>query len=309
MMAEIPFSDEDSGPSIKFFGTSSTTAGEDTHPEEDTFKSILDEDNSVPSEGGYGPVKINGSSIYSEQIEHQIAESLDQLSTKSDPNSASDEDDSDSDEQYRKKARVGNHYQARIPKYLSDMDEGAIQDELLWNPFIIDPDTVEDFLRRISSVTKLLIPMGSHLRDNEQALFILQKNGHDVESAFRELSASQTAEAEQEKRWSEEECRNFERGIVDFGKNFFLIQKYKVRTRHVGELVQFYYLWKKTERYDLFANRMRSGKKKYSLNPGISDLVCRYLGRQTRGLEPVGPDVQFIVTDTRRDVPQDNSQY
>ena len=33
--------------------------------------------------------------------------------------------------------------------------------------------------------------------------------------------------------------------------------------RSVGELVQFYYLWKKTERHDVFANSFRIEKKKY----------------------------------------------
>jgi hypothetical protein len=36
----------------------------------------------------------------------------------------------------------------------------------------------------------------------------------------------------------------------------------------VGELVQFYYLWKKTERHDVFANATRMEKKKYTLHPG-----------------------------------------
>ncbi|RZB66629.1 ELM2 domain containing protein [Asbolus verrucosus] len=308
-MAEAPFSDEDSGPSIKFFSSSTNaTLAEETHLKS-SFKSILNEDNLVPSEDHYNAVKINGSSLYSEQIEQQIAESLDQLSTKSDQNSHSNGEESEVEEQFRKKARVGNHYQARIPKYLSEINEYTNDDELLWDPFIIDSDSVENFLKRISSITKLLIPMGNHLRDDEQALYILQKNRHDVESAFKILSASSTTNSDKVSVWSEEECRNFEKGLLNFGKNFFLIQKYKVTTRHVGELVQFYYLWKKTERYDLFANRMRGGKKKYALNPGISDLMCRYLGRQTGNFENLGSDVQLIVADAGKDLTQNNSQY
>ena len=49
--------------------------------------------------------------------------------------------------------------------------------------------------------------------------------------------------------WSEEECRAFELGLRLYGKDFHMIQQQKVRTRSVGELVQFYYLWKKTERH------------------------------------------------------------
>ena len=48
----------------------------------------------------------------------------------------------------------------------------------------------------------------------------------------------------------------------------FIYNLQKVRTRSVGELVQFYYLWKKTERHDVFANSTRLEKKKYTLHPG-----------------------------------------
>ena len=52
--------------------------------------------------------------------------------------------------------------------------------------------------------------------------------------------------------------------------------------RSVGELVQFYYLWKKTERHDVFANSFRIEKKKYTLHPGTTDYMERYVKRQTK---------------------------
>ena len=52
-------------------------------------------------------------------------------------------------------------------------------------------------------------------------------------------------------------------------------------TRAVGELVQFYYLWKKTERHDVFANSFRIEKKKYTLHPGTTDYMERYVGHDT----------------------------
>ena len=68
--------------------------------------------------------------------------------------------------------------------------------------------------------------------------------------------------------WSEEECRSFELGLRLYGKDFHMIQSQKVKTRSVGELIQFYYMWKKTERHDVFANNTRLEKKKYTLHPG-----------------------------------------
>lgn len=52
---------------------------------------------------------------------------------------------------------------------------------------------------------------------------------------------------------------------------------FKVASRTVGEIVQFYYLWKKTERHDVFANKCRLDKKKYSLHPGFTDFMDRFL--------------------------------
>lgn len=51
----------------------------------------------------------------------------------------------------------------------------------------------------------------------------------------------------------------------------------QVKTRSVGECVQFYYLWKKTERHDVFANKARLEKKKYNLNPCVTDFMDKYL--------------------------------
>lgn len=89
--------------------------------------------------------------------------------------------------------------------------------------------------------------------------------------------------------WSEEECRNFELGIRLYGKNFPLIQQTKVGTRTVPELVQFYYFWKKTERYDSFAAKQRLEKKKHSQqNPGLTEFMDKFLEEQQqhRSLSP-----------------------
>lgn len=249
---------------------------------------------------------LNESEQNFNEIEHQISESLDHLSTNNTEPKNYLRENEDDDPKFRKRIRVGNHYQARIPKCSTDLKDSSAEGELLWDPFMTESSSVEEFLQKVSAISKLLIPMGMHLRDDEQALYILQQNNHNVDAALKlftsELAPNSTV-------WSESECRNFENGLLSFGKNFFLIQKYKVPTRKVGELVQFYYLWKKTERYDLFANRIRTGKKKYSLNPGISDLMCRYMGGQTGNLPPLAPNVQFVLTGNNKNEAQHNLQY
>lgn len=44
----------------------------------------------------------------------------------------------------------------------------------------------------------------------------------------------------------------------------------QVRTRSVGECVEYYYLWKKSERYDYFSQQTRLGRRKY----GPSGTTC-----------------------------------
>lgn len=44
----------------------------------------------------------------------------------------------------------------------------------------------------------------------------------------------------------------------------------QVRTRSVGECVEYYYMWKKSERYDYFTQQTRLGRKKYVLHPGAT---------------------------------------
>jgi hypothetical protein len=79
----------------------------------------------------------------------------------------------------------------------------------------------------------------------------------------------------------------------------------------VGELVEFYYLWKKTERADLFANKARMEKKKYNLNPSVTDLMEKYFdeydntgGTNRERDRSVSPNVNnsnsLLLADTKR---------
>lgn len=115
--------------------------------------------------------------------------------------------------------------------------------------------------------------------------------------------------------WSEEECRNFELGIRLHGKNFPLIRQTKVATRSVPELVQFYYIWKKTERYDAFAAKQRLEKKKYSSqNPGLmTEFMDKFLEeQQQRSLSPrqmpPGPVAGDASPPTERAVEEQHQQ-
>ncbi|XP_063795212.1 mesoderm induction early response protein 1 isoform X2 [Pseudophryne corroboree] len=201
------------------------------------------------------------------------------------------EEESEDDEDYipsedwKKEIMVGSMFQAEIPvgisRYRDTERVYENDDQLLWNPDFVVEDRVIDFLGEASRRTgeeKGLdaIPEGAHIKDNEQALYELVKCNFDTEEALRRLRFNVKA-ARELSIWTEEECRNFEQGLKAYGKDFHLIQANKVRTRSVGECVAFYYMWKKSERYDFFAQQTRFGKKKYNLHPGVTDYMDRLL--------------------------------
>ncbi|XP_030061413.1 mesoderm induction early response protein 1 isoform X3 [Microcaecilia unicolor] len=202
------------------------------------------------------------------------------------------EEESEEDEDYipsedwKKEIMVGSMFQAEIPlgvcKYKENERVYENDDQLLWIPDFLSEDKIIEFLSEASRRTGDergvdAIPEGSHIKDNEQALYELVKCNFDIEEALRRLRFNVKAAREELSVWTEEECRNFEQGLKAYGKDFHLIQANKVRTRSVGECVAFYYMWKKSERYDFFAQQTRFGKKKYNLHPGVTDYMDRLL--------------------------------
>uniref|UniRef100_A0A673IER9 Mesoderm induction early response protein 1 n=1 Tax=Sinocyclocheilus rhinocerous TaxID=307959 RepID=A0A673IER9_9TELE len=198
-----------------------------------------------------------------------------------------DEDESEDDdyipsEDWKKEIMVGSLYQAETPvglcKYKDNEKVYENEDQLLWNPELIPEEKVVEFLAEASKCSReetgvYAIPEGSHIKDNEQALYELFKCNFNSEEALRRLKFNVKPAKEELSVWTEEECRGFEQGLNTYGKDFSSIQVNKVRTRSVGECVAFYYMWKKSERYDFFAQQTKLGKRKYSLRPGVLDYM------------------------------------
>ncbi|XP_017876091.1 mesoderm induction early response protein 1 isoform X2 [Ceratina calcarata] len=210
------------------------------------------------------------------------------LRSVSRPQSEEEEDDCDyspDEEEWKKTIMVGINYQAAIPEGLCHYDDALPyenEDKMLWDPSHIPEEQTEEFLERaqLPAVKGGSLPTGSHIRDDEQALYLLLQCGYNLEEALRRRRMNVVPPTDAVSLWSEEECHNFESGMRIWNKDFHLIQKNKVRTRSVGELVQFYYLWKKTERHDIFTYKARMEKRKYALHPGITDYMDRFLEEQ-----------------------------
>uniref|UniRef100_A0AAY5F5U7 Mesoderm induction early response 1, family member 3 b n=2 Tax=Electrophorus electricus TaxID=8005 RepID=A0AAY5F5U7_ELEEL len=189
------------------------------------------------------------------------------------------EDDGLSPEDPRKEIMVGSQYQAEVPMGLSFYSEEdkvfEEADQLLWAPGVLSEKKVEVYLKEALSQSADNTTCGRRIRDNEQALYELVKCNYNTNEALAQYCTNLKSSKEESPAWSEEECRNFEHALQVYEKNFHLIQKNKVPTRTVAECVSFYYIWKKSERFDHFVQQNRFGKKKYSIYPGVTDLMDR----------------------------------
>ncbi|KAL1139834.1 hypothetical protein AAG570_006811 [Ranatra chinensis] len=77
------------------------------------------------------------------------------------------------------------------------------------------------------------------------ALDVLHDSGYDPGKALQALVKCPVPKGI-EKKWCEDETKRFVKGLRQFGKNFFRIRKDLLPHKDTPELVEFYYLWKKT---------------------------------------------------------------
>ncbi|XP_023216249.1 mesoderm induction early response protein 1 isoform X4 [Centruroides vittatus] len=158
------------------------------------------------------------------------------VSQASESSDSGTDDDYSPDEDWRKTIQVGSDYQAMVPEGLCKYDDAPAyenEDRLLWDPSKLTDQEVVEYLRQaqqpFSSCAQGVnaIPVGSHIRDDEQALYLLLQCGHNVEEALRRRRMQPLPPADTMSLWSEEECRSFENGLRTYGKDFHMIQHNK----------------------------------------------------------------------------------
>ncbi|KAK6739107.1 hypothetical protein RB195_020904 [Necator americanus] len=181
---------------------------------------------------------------------------------------------------WKKDVRVDpGRYQAAVPESMNDETSLASSDTdndlptlpnpapggALWAPSCIL--TEADIDRYLVDIVNLRAAHGQTFsdrylttRDDEDALCALYRNRYDIEKAkasfpFARVNQPFRTVREGALEWDLGERDLFERGIAMHGKNFSVIQKRLLPYRRVGELVEYYYFWKKTDRYQLFRRR------------------------------------------------------
>uniref|UniRef100_A0AAY5EQH2 Arginine-glutamic acid dipeptide repeats protein n=1 Tax=Electrophorus electricus TaxID=8005 RepID=A0AAY5EQH2_ELEEL len=155
--------------------------------------------------------------------------------------------------------RVGPSHQAKLPELLPFPSPGGQavteNEELVWMPGVNDCDLLM-YLRAARSMAAFagMCDGGSTedgclaaSRDDTtlNALNTLHESSYDAGKALQRLVKKPVPKLI-EKCWSEDEVKRFIKGLRQYGKNFFRIRKELLPNKETGELITFYYYWKKT---------------------------------------------------------------
>ncbi|KAJ8395205.1 hypothetical protein AAFF_G00036610 [Aldrovandia affinis] len=155
--------------------------------------------------------------------------------------------------------RVGPSHQAKLPELQPLPSSGGQavteNEELVWMPGVNDCDLLM-YLRAARSMAAFagMCDGGSTedgclaaSRDDTtlNALNTLHESNYDAGKALQRLVKKPVPKLI-EKCWSEDEVKRFIKGLRQYGKNFFRIRKELLPNKETGELITFYYYWKKT---------------------------------------------------------------
>ncbi|KAM6976834.1 LOW QUALITY PROTEIN: arginine-glutamic acid dipeptide repeats protein [Aplochiton taeniatus] len=155
--------------------------------------------------------------------------------------------------------RVGPSHQAKLPELQPFPSTGGQavteNEELVWMPGVNDCDLLM-YLRAARSMAAFagMCDGGSTedgclaaSRDDTtlNALNTLHESSYDAGKALQRLVKKPVPKLI-EKCWSDDEVKRFIKGLRQFGKNFFRIRKELLPNKETGELITFYYYWKKT---------------------------------------------------------------
>ncbi|XP_072047897.1 LOW QUALITY PROTEIN: uncharacterized protein [Amphiura filiformis] len=155
--------------------------------------------------------------------------------------------------------RVGPSHQAVLPelrvkpkpsgKRITDIEE------LTWKPNINDID-LKMYLQAARSMAAFVgmcdggspeegCEVASKDDTTIQALNILHESKYQCGQALQSL-VKRPVPRSVDKKWTEDETKLFVKGLRQFGKNFFRIRKELLPHKETGEVVEFYYYWKKS---------------------------------------------------------------
>ena len=131
----------------------------------------------------------------------------------------------------------------------------------------LDPDQretlIEDYMNRAKAQASVLDLEEYSTNFLDKALELLVANNYQSEKALNQLCNVNKRKDLKEPELNKEELRRFEDGVRKYGSELRLVSKHVGKTQKHGEIVRFYYMWKKTpEGKRIWGNyEGRKGKK------------------------------------------------
>eukprot|EP00035_Acanthoeca_spectabilis_P031344 m.13710 g.13710 ORF g.13710 m.13710 type:complete len:541 (+) comp4701_c0_seq1:1577-3199(+) len=182
--------------------------------------------------------------------------------------------------------RIGPEFQASLAVCGEPQLDKATLCELTWHP----PPPGTDEIEVDSYVHTARSTSAKPGRATEAALTHLRQCAYSVATACIEPDDAAFAM----RPWELAETEQFEAGLARFGKSFATIQRIHVPSRTVRAVVEYYYDWKRTERYNLFV-AVYGGYKgiprhKDLVRPGMP--VDGFAGLRARRESEIEPDYE-----------------
>nr|CAD2145961.1 unnamed protein product [Meloidogyne enterolobii] len=215
-------------------------------------------------------------------------------------------------ELWKKEIRIGPDYQvSNIPQVIqisNNKNKPVETCEVLWisSPDCCPESVVTEYLieceqiragekpkngmsqtskkRSSSETVSTLMGEEGIVPDDENALFALYLANYNVKKAKAKapfewpalcsVNGPRLTQPQGTLRtWTEEDCENFEKGMAEHGKHFLKIQRDYLQRRTLGEIVSFYYSWKKSERHNIWRQVQQSRRELQHVDVKCVDLM------------------------------------
>ncbi|CAF0726477.1 unnamed protein product [Rotaria sordida] len=196
--------------------------------------------------------------------------------------------------------RVGPSHQAKLPLLksyssssltngINNDDLCSLREELLWKNKTSDID-LSMYLQAARSIAAFAgmcdrgLPEDMYevaQRDDTtiNALNVLHNHDYDCKRAIQALVKCPIPKGI-DRKWSDDDQKKFIKGLRQYGKNFYRIRKEHLPHKETSDLVEFYYLWKKTPQAQ--SSRPRRRQRPCSTSANLSTTPTPAKQRNTK---------------------------
>ena len=132
---------------------------------------------------------------------------------------------------------------------------------------------IEDYMAKAKGLAKNVGLKEYSTNFLDKALELLYTNNFQADIALHQLQRVNKRKGLKEPDLNKEELKRFEEGVAKFGTNLYEVSQHVGRSQTHGEIVRFYYMWKKTDRGKLIWGNFEGRKSKKQAKNLDSSLV------------------------------------